>query len=106
MARQLNALASYRGSEFDSQHPHGGSQPSVWDLMPFSGVHGDRTFIHKIHEQINLREGLGKNTVPVSAPMVVFMSGQSSSPLTTVPRSLFLSCSPGIIQSQWFACGG
>jgi hypothetical protein len=34
---------SSRGPEFNSQQPHGGSQPSVWDLMPSSGVSKDST---------------------------------------------------------------
>jgi len=32
---------SLRCSEFNSQQPHGGSQPSVMDLMPSSGVSED-----------------------------------------------------------------
>jgi hypothetical protein len=37
MAQWLSAL----GLEFNSQQPHGGSQPSVMDLMPSSGVSED-----------------------------------------------------------------
>jgi hypothetical protein len=29
---------AFRGPEFNSQQPHGGSQSSAWDLMPSSGV--------------------------------------------------------------------
>jgi hypothetical protein len=32
---------SSRGPEFNSQQPHGGSQSSVMDLMPSSGVSED-----------------------------------------------------------------
>ena len=43
MAQWLRALAVlYRGPEFNSQHPHSGSSPSItvvsWGLMPSSGV--------------------------------------------------------------------
>ena len=37
MAHRLRALSS-RGPEFNSQQPHGDSQPSVMDLMPSTGV--------------------------------------------------------------------
>jgi hypothetical protein len=42
---------SSRGPEFNSQQPHGISQP--WDLMPFSGVSEESAsvnYIHKIHK--------------------------------------------------------
>jgi len=41
MAQQLRIVCSSRGPEFNSQQPHGGSQPSVMDLKPSSGVSKD-----------------------------------------------------------------
>jgi hypothetical protein len=42
VAQQLRALdCSSRGPEFNSQQPHGGSQPSVMDPMPSSDVSED-----------------------------------------------------------------
>jgi hypothetical protein len=43
MAQWLRVLAgcSSRGAEFNSQQPHDGSQPSVMDLVPSSGVSED-----------------------------------------------------------------
>jgi hypothetical protein len=43
---------SSRGPEFNSQQPHGGSQPSVMRSDAFfwhAGIHADRALIHKIH---------------------------------------------------------
>jgi hypothetical protein len=42
MAQWLRALTVLpKGPEFNSQQPHGGSQPPQWDLMPLSGVSED-----------------------------------------------------------------
>jgi hypothetical protein len=40
MAQWLRAQTAHPGLEFNSQQPHGGSQPSVmgWNPMPSSGV--------------------------------------------------------------------
>jgi hypothetical protein len=42
-----NTGCSFRGSEFNSQHPHGGSQPSV---MGSSGVSEDSDSVLTIHK--------------------------------------------------------
>jgi hypothetical protein len=48
-----DTCCSCRGSELNSQHPHGGSQPSValvlGDQMPSSGLCGDQTHTIRIH---------------------------------------------------------
>jgi hypothetical protein len=41
MAQWLRALTALPGLEFNSQQLHGGSQPSVMDLMASSGVSED-----------------------------------------------------------------
>jgi hypothetical protein len=44
-----NTDCSFRGPEFNSQQPHGGSQPSTTgsdDLFWHAGLHGDRTLIY------------------------------------------------------------
>jgi hypothetical protein len=46
MAQQLRALAILPGPEFNSQQPHGGSQP--WVLIPSYGVSKD-----SVYPQIN-----------------------------------------------------
>jgi hypothetical protein len=33
-----STVCSSRGPEFNPQQPHGGSQPSIMDLMPSSGM--------------------------------------------------------------------
>jgi hypothetical protein len=46
---------SSRGSEFNSQQPHGGSQPFVMgsDAFCSAGIHADRALTH-MHKQTNL----------------------------------------------------
>ena len=41
MAQNKSTDCSSEGPEFKSQQPHGGSQPSVQDLIPSSGVSED-----------------------------------------------------------------
>jgi hypothetical protein len=52
MAQQLRILAALpRGSEFNSQQPHDGSQLSIMGSDPLfwhEGVHADRTLIYII----------------------------------------------------------
>ena len=50
MARWLRAL---RGPEFNSQQPHGDSQPSIKEsdaLFWHTGVYADKALIHKINK--------------------------------------------------------
>jgi hypothetical protein len=62
MAQWLRALTALPdGPEFNSQQPHGGSQPSVrGDLMPSSGVSEDSysvlTYNQSINQSINQSE--------------------------------------------------
>jgi hypothetical protein len=50
MAQRVRALTfSSRGPEFNSQHPHGGSQPSIMRSDAFfwhAGIHAGRALIH------------------------------------------------------------
>jgi hypothetical protein len=53
---------SSRGPEFNSQQPHGGSQPS--ELMPSSGVSEDSTRIYLIYiNKLNLKKKRSYNTI-------------------------------------------
>jgi hypothetical protein len=48
-----NTVCSFRGPEFNSQQPHGGSQASIVGsdaLFWHAGVHADRALIHKINK--------------------------------------------------------
>ena len=50
MAQMVNVCCSFTGTEFKSQQPHGGSQPSILGsdaLFWYEGVHADRALIHK-----------------------------------------------------------
>lgn len=48
MAQGLGAHVAFaKGSKFDSQHPHGGSQP------PITPVPGDLTLLSDLHELLH-----------------------------------------------------
>jgi hypothetical protein len=50
MAQMVNVCCSFTGTEFKSQQPHGGSQPSILGsdaLFCHAGVYADKAYVYK-----------------------------------------------------------
>lgn len=83
MAQQLRALGCpFRGSEFNSQHPHGRSQQVLTPVQGNTGLHGH--CMHVVHKHSNIHTYMGGsgNKVREGSRVKSSCKGPSSIPST------------------------